>query len=131
VEQTLLDTKPQIGDGRFEPSDLNHLIEQAFFELTKHVLNVIVRLVHTLLKVGSPWRVLASGGECRRRSPRWRSALAQNRSDAMNRQRSRGRFRHIGGAVRRISFILVRRYNADVRSRVWKRFERARESGIR
>jgi hypothetical protein len=47
----------------------------------------------------------------------------------MNRQRSRGRFRHIGGAVRRVFFILVRRYNAIVRSRVWKRFERARESG--
>jgi hypothetical protein len=47
----------------------------------------------------------------------------------MNRQRSRGRFRNVGSAVRSTSFTTVRRYDAVVRSRIWKRFERARESG--
>jgi hypothetical protein len=129
IGKSLLDTKTQIGDGRFEPSKLNHLIEQAIFELTEHGLNIIGRLVHAFLGVRSPWGVLASGSKCWGRSPRRRTALAHNRSDAMNRQQSRGRFRNVGSAVRRTSFIIVRRYNAIVRSRIWKRFERTRESG--
>jgi hypothetical protein len=120
IGESLLDTKTQIGDSRFEPSNLNHLIEQAIFELAEPSLNIIVvvRLVRAFLGVRSPWRVLARRNKCRRRSPRRRSALAHNRSDAMNRQRSHGRFRNVGSAVRRTSFIIVRRYDAVVRSRI-------------
>jgi hypothetical protein len=128
IGKSLLDTKTQIGDGRFEPSNLHNLIEQAIFELTEHGLDIVGRLSRAFLGVRSPWRVLASRSKCRGHSPRRWSALAHNRSDAVNRQRSPGRFRNISSAVRRTSFIIVRRYDAVVRSRIWKRFERARES---
>jgi hypothetical protein len=61
IGESLLNTKSQIEDSRFEMSDLTHLVEQTFSELTKHTLNVIVRFVHTLLGVGSPGRVLEAG----------------------------------------------------------------------
>jgi hypothetical protein len=55
--ESLLDTKTQIGDSRFEPSYLNHLIEQAIFELAEASMNIIVvvRLVRAFLGVRSPW----------------------------------------------------------------------------
>jgi hypothetical protein len=103
------------------------LVEQTLFKVTYHEGNCIVLNVRTLLRARNPWRVLTSGGECRRRSVRWRNAWAKNQSDAMNRRRSRGQSRYIGSAARRISHVLVRRYGAIIRGGIRERFKRARE----
>jgi hypothetical protein len=49
IGESLSDRMSQIADGGFELSNLIHLIEQTFIEMTKHGFDGVVRFVRTLL----------------------------------------------------------------------------------